>query len=328
MSSVAWRSPWAGLVAAAFAIAATTALIYPLKTVAPAVAMGVLYLIAVLAIATWWGLRMGLGTAVASAFAFNYFHIEPTGHLVIESTDNAVALAAYLTSAALGAVVADRAGEAERRRAEADLKTTLLRTVSHDFRTPLTGIITAGHALRSPSLHSAEREELQTSIVTEATRLSRLVDNLLDLSRLQADAATPRTDWCSIEDVVRTAVERLGDARIEVDLEADLPMVRADPAQLERVFVNLLENARRHGAEPVTVTARVRRRHVEVRVADAGPGLEPGLRVFEAFVHDDHAQGSGLGLAIVKGFVEANGGRVWADSPASGAALVVELQAP
>ena len=78
-------------------------------------------------------------------------------------------------------------------------------------------------------------------------RLSRLVDNLLDLSRLQAGAAAPRTDWCSLEDVVRTAAERTG-GDVDIHLDPDLPMVRADAAQLERVFVNLLENARRHGA--------------------------------------------------------------------------------
>jgi two-component system, OmpR family, sensor histidine kinase KdpD len=328
VSSAPRRSAWSGLLVAALAIAVITALIYPLKTVAPAVAMGVLYLIAVLAVATWWGLWLGLATAVASAVAFNYFHIPPTGRFSIASSDHAVALAAYLCSAALAAVVADRAGEAERRRAEADLKTTLLRSVSHDLRTPLTGIITAGHALRSPSLQPSERDELISSIVDEATRLSRLIDNLLDLSRLQAGAATPHTDWCSVEDVVRTAVERLGDVRVDVDLEPDLPMVRADAAQLERVFVNLLENARRHGAEPVVVTALVRDRRLEVRVVDAGPGIAADLRPFEPFVQGDGGEGSGLGLAIVKGFVEANGGRVWAEAPGHGAAFVVELEAP
>ncbi len=328
MLPVPRRLPWSGLLAAVVAVAAITALIYPLRTIGPAVAMGVLYLIAVLAVATWWGVWLGLFTALLSSLAFNYFHIPPTGQLGIGSTDHAVALAAYLVSAALAAVVADRAGEAERRRAEADLKTTLLRSVSHDLRTPLTGIITAGHALRSPSLEPGEGDELLTSIVDEASRLSRVVDNLLDLSRLQAGAAAPHTDWCSVEDVVRTAVERLGDTQVAVDLEDDLPMVRADAAQLERVFVNLLENARRHGAEPVTVSAHVAHGHVGVRVSDSGPGIAPGVDVFAPFVQGSGAQGTGLGLAIVKGFVEANGGRVRTEAADRGAAFVVELQAP
>jgi two-component system sensor histidine kinase KdpD len=212
------------------------------------------------------------------------------------------------------------AGEAERRRAEADLKTTLLRAVSHDLRTPLTGIITAGHALRSPSLEPVERDELLATVVDEAGRMSRLVDNLLDLSRLQAGAAAPRTDWCSVEEVVRTAAEH---AELELDVAlGDVPMVRADPAQLERVFVNLLENARRHGAEPVRVTADVGDGRLAVRVADSGPGVDPGVNLFEPFVQGNGREGSGLGLAIVKGFVEANGGRVRVEPPAT---FVVEL---
>ena len=313
------RSSWPGLLAALAAVAGTTALIYPLKTAAPAVSMGVLYLIVVLVIATRWGLRHGLFTAVVSAAAFNYFHIPPTGRLSIATSEQAVALAAYLAAALLAAVVAARAGEAERRRAEADLKTTLLRTVSHDLRSPLTAIITAGHALRSPSLEAGEREELLTSVVDEAARLSGLVDNLLDLSRLQAGAAQPRADWTSLEDVVRTAAERL-ELPVDVDLPADLPMVRADAAQLERVFVNLLENAQRHGAPPVAVTAVEHADRVEVRVSDGGPGV-PDDRVFAAFAQGNGGHGSGLGLAIVKGFVEANGGRVRAD----GATFTVEL---
>ena len=326
------RSKWSGVVAAAGAVTAITALIYPLKTVAPAVAMGVLYLIAVLAIATWWGLWLGLATALVSALAFNYFHIPPTGRLTIGSSDHAVALGAYLCSAGVAAIVAARAGEAERRRAEADLKTTLLRSISHDLRTPLTGIIASAHALRSPSLEPAEGEELLTSIVTDASRLSRVVDNLLDLSRLQAGAAPPRADWCSIEDVVRTAVERVPERRTDVQIAPDLPMLRADAAQLERAFVNLLENAHRHGAEPVTVRARAAGGRLQVSVMDSGPGLDPGLgdRIFEPYVHANGHPGSGLGLAIVRGFVEANGGDVRAESPAPGAVFIVEfpLEAP
>ena len=88
------------------------------------------------------------------------------------------------------------------------IKTALLRAVSHDLRTPLTAIITAGHAVRSPALEGGERDELGLVVVEEAQRLSALVDKLLDLSRLQAGAAEPRRDWCSLEEVVRTAAER------------------------------------------------------------------------------------------------------------------------
>ena len=217
------------------------------------------------------------------------------------------------------------------------LKTTLLRAVSHDLRTPLTAIITAGDAVRSPALQDGEREELGTVVVEEAQRLSALVDKLLDLSRLQSGAAEARRDWCSLEEVVRTAVDDVAagddaDASFALSFDRDLPLVQADAAQLERVFVNLLENARRYsGGHPVKVRARVVGGKMSIRVIDRGPGMSPTqLRhAFEPFYRDETSDGhpgAGLGLAIVRGFVEANGGRVHAESlPGHGTVFAIEL---
>ena len=216
------------------------------------------------------------------------------------------------------------------------IKTALLQAVSHDLRTPLTAIIAAGEAGRSPELTAAERDELGAIVVGEAARLARLVEQLLDLSRLQAGAAAPRRDWCSIEEVVRGAIEQLGRpdgaAPIELSFDRDLPLIEADAAQLERVFANLLENARRHsGGHPVKVRGRAMGGFVKVRVIDRGPGIAAAQlpRIFEPFYrqpgsHGHH--GSGLGLAIVKGFVEANGGRVRAESlPGQGAVFALDF---
>ena len=215
------------------------------------------------------------------------------------------------------------------------LKTSLLRAVSHDLRTPLTAIIAAGDAVRSPTLDDTEREELGAMVVEEATRLSLLVEKLLDLSKLQSGAAEPRRDWCSIEEVVRTAAELVTErdghaAPIELSFARDLPLVQADAAQLERVFANLLENAERFsGGQPVKVRARVVGGRMAIRVIDRGPGMTAAdaRQVFEPFFQADGGhQGSGLGLAIVKGFVEANGGRVWAESvPGQGTVFAIEL---
>ena len=445
------RSRPVGLLAAAGAIAATTLLIYPLREVAPPVSIGVVYLVAVLLVSTYWGLGLGLLTGLASATAFNFFHIEPTGRVAIADSSNWVALGVYLVVAAIASRVADlarsRADEAERRRAQADLaadtarvllggatlvdalpatgqligealglsgveivldpdpgarqtglaldlgasreailvlgagagepalarvrddvvpaleallraalerdglqaavvetralrrsdviKTALLRAVSHDLRTPLTAIITAGHALRSAAVTRAERDELGLVVVEEAQRLSALVDKLLDLSRLQAGAAEPRRDWCSVEEVVRTAAgDVAGDdtSGFVLSFDRDLPLVQADAAQLERVFVNLLENARRfNGGHPVKVRARVVGGRMIVRVIDRGPGMAAAhlARAFEPFYRDgagDAHPGSGLGLAIVRGFVEANGGRVHVESmPGQGTVFAIEL---
>lgn len=216
-----------------------------------------------------------------------------------------------------------------------ELKTALLRSVSHDLRSPLTAIVAAGESIAAASLDLEARRELASVIVKEGVRLSGLVDKLLDLSRLQGGVAVPHFDSCSIEEIVQAAIEQApeSDDWVEVDLGPALPGVHADAAQLERAFANLLENARRFsGGEPVRITAEVHAGSVVTRVSDSGPGIAEADRelIFEPFfrAEEDRGshQGSGLGLAIVKGFVEANGGRIWVDPSAEqGATFVVEL---
>jgi two-component system sensor histidine kinase KdpD len=214
-----------------------------------------------------------------------------------------------------------------------ELKTALLRAVSHDLRSPLTAILTAADALSAAGISADERADLSGAITAEAGRLSSLVEKLLDLSRLQAGVSEPRRDWSSVEEIIRVAVDDLGvePERFRLSIDPDLPLVRADAAQLERAFANLLENAARYsGGHPVSVRARAVGRRLMVRIVDRGPGISADEipRIFEPFYRpasDRRAHpGSGLGLAIVRGFVEANGGRVWAESlPGQGATFVV-----
>lgn len=165
-----------------------------------------------------------------------------------------------LLSAALerDSLLADVVETAALRRADV-IKTALLRAVSHDLRSPLTAISAAADAVGSASLSEQERREMATIIQQEAQRLSRLVDNLLDLSRLEAGAAEPRATWTSIEDVLRAALADLapGEQDFSLSIDRDLPLVSIDPVQMERAFVNVLENARRHcGGHQVSVRAR------------------------------------------------------------------------
>jgi two-component system sensor histidine kinase KdpD len=165
--------------------------------------------------------------------------------------------------------------------------------------------------------------------------LSDLVDKLLDLSRLQAGYAEPRPDWCSIEELVTAASEHVSATnagQIRIALDADLPLVRADAAQLERAFANLLENSVRYSAgHPVQVRGRVVGQRLVIRIVDRGPGISDTQldRIFEPFYQVSErvdGRGSGLGLAIVKGFIEVNGGRVWAESlPGQGTVFVIEF---
>jgi two-component system sensor histidine kinase KdpD len=193
--------------------------------------------------------------------------------------------------------------------------------------------VASAEALASPALEGDERDELARGIADEGRRLSRIVDNLLDLSRLEAGRAEPRRAWIALDEVLDAAAEGLDRSRVELRLDDGLPLLHADPSQLERVFHNLLENALAHsGAEPVQVRARVVGARLVVRVVDRGPGIPAAEhdRIFEPFyrAEDDtrRSAGSGLGLAIVRGFAAANGGDVAVDSlPGQGASIVVRL---
>jgi two-component system, OmpR family, sensor histidine kinase KdpD len=238
------------------------------------------------------------------------------------------------------------------------IKTALLRAVSHDLRSPLTAISVAATTVGSPSLSAAEREEMASVIAEETRRLSRLVDNLLDLSRLEAGAAEPRRYPTSVEDLVRSALDELAAQPQEfaLSIDSELPLVSVDAVQLERAFVNVLENARRHAAgHPVSVRARAVRSlaaarravgggerpptddqalgdRVIVRIVDRGPGIPPAQleRVFEPFYRAGTPggghRGSGLGLAIARGFAEANGASLRVESlPGQGASFIFEF---
>jgi two-component system sensor histidine kinase KdpD len=233
------------------------------------------------------------------------------------------------------AVQAEAVETAALRRSD-ELKTALLRAVSHDLRTPLTAIVAAGHALRARSLTDEERDELSVAVVEEGARLSVLIDKLLDLSRLQAGRAQPRKEWTSVEEVLLAARDALpGQSRqVRLVMDGDVPAIRADAVQLERAFANLLENAGRYSdGLPVSVHVRHAGSRVIARVVDQGPGIDRAERerIFEPFYRGPESAprrgtGAGLGLAIAKGFVEANGGSISVESlPGQGTCFVVTL---
>jgi two-component system sensor histidine kinase KdpD len=196
-------------------------------------------------------------------------------------------------------LLADVVETAALRRADV-VKTALLRAVSHDLRSPLTAISAAADAIGSTSLSEQERREMAAIIQQETHRLSSLVDNLLDLSRLEAGAAEPRAVWSSMEEVLRAALADLTPSEhdFSLSIDRDLPLVSVDPVQMERAFVNVLENARRHsGGHPVSVRARAVR---SLGGASAGSQVESGMdggRSGAAVVGERHGATFDTGLA-------------------------------
>lgn len=242
---------------------------------------------------------------------------------------------ASLLAVALDREQLERAAVAsERLRMSDAIKTAILRAVSHDFRSPLTAIRVAAESLASPSVtltHEDRVRQLDT-VRHESARLDRLVANLLDLSRLQVGNMIPQSELVSVDELVSQALAELGsENRVRVELPTEPSLIEVDLIQVERVLVNLLENALRYSPPETEVLVRVARNggDVVIGVVDEGPGIPTSElgRIFEPFQQlagADGRRGTGLGLAIARAFAEANGGRVWAESrPTQGTSFAV-----
>jgi two-component system, OmpR family, sensor histidine kinase KdpD len=217
------------------------------------------------------------------------------------------------------------------------LRTALLNSVSHDLRTPLASIKASASSLldREVRWDDAERDDFLATINTEADRLTRLVHNLLDMSRIEAGALDPRLVESSVAEVTGPPARRARAAsgqRVEVDVPEELPPILADPVRLDQVLTNLLDNARSYAAgSPVQVVARQAGDTVELRVVDHGPGIPvpERERVFDQFYRVESGrrpEGTGMGLAICRGIVLAHGGTLRVETtPGGGASFVLTL---
>ncbi|MBC7725885.1 MAG: sensor histidine kinase KdpD [Burkholderiaceae bacterium] len=232
------------------------------------------------------------------------------------------------------------AAESLRPLEEADrLRTALLAAVGHDLRTPLSSATAAVSSLRSTDVQwtDDDRGELLATAEESLHRLAALVDNLLDVSRLEAGVLAVALSDVGLDEVVPLALDELGQraADVVIDVPSELPAARCDPVLLQRVIVNLVANAVRYSpaSDPAHVSASSFADRVELRVTDHGPGiprdvLATAFQPFQRLGDTDNTTGVGLGLALSKGFVEAMGGRLDAeDTPGGGPTLVVSLPA-
>ncbi|SCK33918.1 two-component system, OmpR family, sensor histidine kinase KdpD [Variovorax sp. HW608] len=215
------------------------------------------------------------------------------------------------------------------------LRNALLGAISHDVRTPLTALIALAESLQTLP-EGGEQREAARAIVRQAHQLHALVSNLLDMARLESGieggAVNLRREWQSVEEVVGSAIRAvrpaLGDMAVQTDLPPDLPLVEFDAVLIERVLVNLLENAAKYGAPPVVVGARAPEGSLVLGVRDHGPGLPASLKGREQTLFDKFTRGQaesatpgvGLGLAICKAVVNAHGGQIAAANAEGGGA--------
>jgi signal transduction histidine kinase len=224
-------------------------------------------------------------------------------------------------------VVVLRRGE-RRRRLDA-ARSELVSTVSHELRSPLTSVKGFVKTLLTKweQFTDAQRRQMLATVDADADRVTRLLGELLDVSRIDAGRLPLRRSMIDLADVADQVIQRIDASdphdRVVVDLPDDLPLCYADADRLQQVLTNLVENALTHGDGAATVTADVDDAEVTVSVADEGPGLDPAHlpRLFTKFYRPtERRTGTGLGLYICRGIIEAHGGRVWAESPPSGGA--------
>jgi two-component system sensor histidine kinase KdpD len=298
------------------------------------------------------GRLAGVLTAAVAALALDVAFIEPYGRPTVHLVDDVVALTAFgavaLMVATLVAQANDRRRAAEQRaqevlrlseenariereqhrlssektaleQAEA-ARRALLRSVSHDLRTPLAAIKAITSDLRAGASYDPQtRDELLDVVGDEAERLDRLVANLLSLSRIEAGHLQPELQAIDLAELFDDRVRRLSrvlrDVSVETTLPVGLPLVDADYTLLDQVVTNLLENAARHAPRQsvIRIDAREAGELMEIAISDEGDGVPPAQRewIFEPFRSGDASRTSGIGLAICKAIVEAHGGRIW-----------------
>ncbi len=255
--------------------------------------------------------------------------LSPEQMRLLESLAKQVALALEVERLQKTALEAQIEAETER------LRSSLLASVTHDFQTPLAAIMgSASSLLDLPSRLDAKlAEEMLTNIYDEAERLSRLVNNLLNIAKLESGSLQLHKELQPLEEVVGAALNRLekklADRQVTISLPPDLPMVPLDAALAEHIFINLVENALKYTppGSPLAISARRKDQEIEVEVADCGPGIPPEDldKIFDMFYRgtmDLSQKGYGLGLSICRAIVEAHSGRIWAENlPGGGAAV-------
>lgn len=339
-----------GYLLAALAIPGLTVALVPLRdSLALATTMPAFLLLTVV-IALLGGRGPAILAAMAGSVAINFFFVPPYHDWSIADPQHVVSvltfvLVALLVSWAVDLAArrtqqaAEAAARADANAASARLRTAILAAVGHDVRTPLAVAKAGVSGLRTTAdLSPEDRTALLVRADQALDRLAGLMEDLLDLSRLQTGALILRRQPVAVDDVLAGALDDIGvqPRGVLLDIDEDLPPVLADPVLLERVLANLIVNAQRFSppGTPPTVIARTAGSGVQIRVTDHGPGIptEDRDRVFAPFQRlgdTDAGTGLGLGLALARGLTEAMGGTLTpTDTELGGLTMVLDLETP
>lgn len=284
--------------------------------------------------------------AISSAVILNVFFIEPTFHYKIDSPENALLFFIYLAIALVSAILTDRIRkqrkkliEKERKENTLKLYETLLNSLSHELRIPITTIIGAADTLMENELILSEKDkkELLEEIQNAGLRLNRQVENLLNMSRLESGSVDPHKDWTDINELVYLCISKLPDGQnhlIRFSPDDNLPLFKLDIGLMEQILNGLLHNAVKYTSSGTLISIKAEEENdfLVLEISDNGKGFpEDKLeQVFEKFYRlpNSGTGGTGLGLSIVKGFTEAQNGSIsLRNSQNGGACFIVRIPA-
>ncbi|MDQ6622805.1 MAG: DUF4118 domain-containing protein [Verrucomicrobiota bacterium] len=309
-------------------------------------AVSLIYLLGVLLAGMVLNRGPVLLVAALSALAWNFLFIPPLFTLHIEKLEDALTFATYfIVAISVGSLTAQLkarehlAAQVQLAHESERLRKTLLDCVSHELKTPIAAIGAASQELLRLAPQARDPhvlEELATEIRAGSHRLHRVVNNLLEMNRLESGVIQPKREWCDVRELLQSAIETeresIGGREVIVDVADDLPLALLDHALIEQAVAKLLANAASHtpAPRPIELDADYRDEQLVICVSDRGPGLPPQMaeRVFEKFYRGDDrkAGGLGLGLSIARGFVEAHGGRLTSQNrDGGGARFIIQL---
>ena len=304
--------------------------------------VAVIFFLDVFLTAYWTnGYLLGIITAVAGVFSVDYIFTYPYWHISFTLTGFPLTFLVMMTISVLTAAVTSRAKQTEAARREAErekMYADLLRAVSHDIRTPLTGIVGATNVLleQDKELTQEQRLQLLRSTNEDAQWLIRIVENLLSITRINSEEARVKKAPEAAEEVIGSAVAKTHkhypDVEVCVSVPEELMMVPMDPLLIEQVLVNLMENAVLHAEGATEIELQIRREGdlAQFSVLDNGAGIEPAVlpKLFEEmFPHAGELRGDGrrsmgIGLSVCMSIVRAHGGTMKAKNRATGGACV------
>ena len=280
-----------------------------------------------------------LAAAILSALIWDFFFIPPRFTFQVGSTEDVILLLMYFVIALVNAVLTYKIRQIDKvvRQKEEKANTvklynTLLNSLSHELRTPISTIIAATDNLQAGNtkLNAGHKSELISEIAKASFRLNQQVDNLLNMSRIEAGFIQPKKDWCDISEIIYDAVKRVEDnnisQQIHISINPGIPLFKLDKGMLEQILYNLVNNAAIYTNHTcfIRISATFYADILEIVVEDNGPGFPKDEinNVFEKFyrLKNSAAGGTGLGLSIVKGFVEAQKGSISLENMDSGGA--------